>query len=398
MILNGNPMEAFLIFLVMLSALLWVGFALSPWGLWRNQAVLDVMEEAKGDDGLHEITVLIPARNEAEVIQQTLQSVIEQGPELKIILIDDGSEDGTVEKVRKVANANFRVIRNLPLPSRWSGKSWALEQGRQFVTTPYTLLLDADIELDRGVLNALREKMSHRDLPFISLMAVPSMSSSWEKLLMPAFVYFFKILYPFHAVNSPHAKIAAAAGGCILTESRLLERIGGFAPIKTAVIDDCALARRVKSQGVKIWLGLTHSAKSIRGYHRLKEIWDMVARAAFAQLRYSVGLLVLCTLAMLLVYGIPAVMVASSNILMRALSLGSLAIMFLTYVPILRFYNRSWAWALCLPFTAALFLAMTWTSAIRYWRGEQTRWKGRVYRRDAAAFEFSASGERKSKP
>jgi hopene-associated glycosyltransferase HpnB len=396
--LKGNAMEALLIFLATLSALLWVGFALSPWGLWRNQAVLDAMEAAEGDDGLHEITVLIPARNEAQVIQETLQSVIEQGPELKIILIDDGSEDGTVEKVRKLANADFRVIRNPPLPSGWSGKLWALEQGRQFVTTPYTLLLDADIELDRGVLNALREKMSHRDLPFISLMAVPSMSSSWEKLLMPAFVYFFKILYPFHAVNSPHAKIAAAAGGCILTESRLLERIGGFAPIKTAVIDDCALARRVKSQGVKIWLGLTHSAKSIRGYHRVKEIWDMVSRAAFAQLRYSVGLLVLCTLAMLLVYGIPAVMVASSNIVMRALSLGSLAIMFLTYVPILRFYNRSWAWALCLPVTAALFLAMTWTSAIRYWRGEQTRWKGRVYRRDAAAFEFSASGERKSKP
>jgi len=229
-------------------------------------------------------------------------------------------------------------------------------------------------------------------------MAVPPMSSGWEKLLLPAFVYFFKILYPFRAVNSPGAKIAAAAGGCIMTESRLLERIGGFAPIKTAVIDDCVLAGRVKSQGFNIWVGLTHSVKSVRGYRRLKEIWDMVARAAFAQLRYSVGLLVLCTLAMLLVYGIPAVAVASSNIVIRGLSLGSLAIMFLTYVPILRFYNRSWAWALCLPFIAALFLAMTWTSAIRYWRGEQTRWKGRVYRREAAAVEFAAKEGLKSKP
>jgi hopene-associated glycosyltransferase HpnB len=394
----GFSMETFLMSLVALSTLSWAGFALWPWGLWRNQAVLDVVEAAKSNDSLHEITVLIPARNEAEVIQETLQSVIEQGPELKIVLIDDASEDGTVEKVRKLAKADLRVIRNLPLPPGWSGKLWALEQGRQFVTTPYTLLLDADIELDRGVLNALEEKMRHRDVQFISLMAVPSMSSGWEKLLMPAFVYFFKILYPFQAVNSPRAKMAAAAGGCILTESRLLERIGGFASIKTAVIDDCALAGRVKSQGVKIWLGLTHSAKSVRGYGRLKEIWDMVARAAFAQLRYSVGLLVLCTLAMLLAYGIPAVMVASSNIVMRGLSLGSLAIMFLTYVPILRFYNRSWMWALCLPFIAGLFLAMTWTSAIRYWQGEQTRWKGRVYRRGAAAVEFSASGELKSKP
>src|SRR5262245_24829281 len=391
-------MESLLIFLVALSALSWIGFALSPWGLWRNQAVLDVIESTKGADGLDEITVLIPARNEAEVILKTLRSVIAQGPELKIILIDDASEDGTVEKVRKLAKADLRVIRNLPLPSGWSGKLWALEQARQFVTTPYTLLLDADIELDRGVLNALRDNMRRRELSFISLMAMPSMSSGWEKLLMPAFVYFFKILYPFQAVNSPYAKLAAAAGGCILMESQLLERIGGFTAIKTAVIDDCALAGRVKSQRFKIWLGLTHSVKSVRGYRRLKEIWNMVARAAFAQLRYSVGLLVLCTLAMLLLYGIPAVMVASSNIVMRGLSLGSLVIMFLTYIPILRFYNRSWVWALCLPFIAALFLAMTWTSAIRYWRGEQTRWKGRVYRREATAVEFSASAERKSKP
>ena len=391
-------MEALLMFLVTVAALSWVGFALLPWGPWRNREVLDVIDEPDREESHDEITVVIPARNEAEVIQHALQSVIAQGTGLKIILIDDRSDDATVAKARALAYANLRIVDGAPLPAGWSGKLWALEQGRQFVTTPYMLLLDADIELDRGVLNALREKMRRRDLPFISLMAVPPMSSGWEKLLMPAFVYFFKILYPFQAVNSPRAKMAAAAGGCILTESRLLERIGGFVAIKTAVIDDCALAGRVKSQGFKIWLGLTHSVKSVRGYRRLKEIWDMVARAAFAQLRYSLGLLVLCTLAMLLVYGIPAVMVASSNIVMRGLSLGSLAIMFLTYVPILRFYNRSWAWALCLPFIAALFLAMTWTSAVRYWQGEQTRWKGRVYRRGAAAVEFSANGELKSKP
>ena len=391
-------MEALLMFLVTVAALSWVGFALLPWGPWRNREVLDVIDEPDREESHDEITVVIPARNEAEVIQHALQSVIAQGTGLKIILIDDRSDDATVAKARALAYANLRIVDGAPLPAGWSGKLWALEQGRQFVTTPYMLLLDADIELDRGVLNALREKMRRRDLPFISLMAVPSMSSGWEKLLMPAFVYFFKILYPFQAVNSPRAKMAAAAGGCILTESRLLERIGGFVAIKTAVIDDCALAERVKSQGFKIWLGLTHSVKSVRGYRRLKEIWDMVARAAFAQLRYSLGLLVLCTLAMLLVYGIPAVVVASSNIVIRGLSLGSLAIMFLTYVPILRFYNRSWAWALCLPFIAALFLAMTWTSAVRYWQGEQTRWKGRVYRRGAAAVEFSANGELKSKP
>jgi hopene-associated glycosyltransferase HpnB len=253
------------------------------------------------------------------------------------------------------------------------------------VTTRYALLLDADIQLTRGIVKALIEKMHQQGVSFISLMVVPSMFGGWEKLLMPAFVYFFKVLYPFALVNSHHTKIAAAAGGCILVETRLLDEIGGFEPIRSAVIDDCALADRVKAQGVKIWLGLTHSAKSVRLYRHLKEIWDMVARTAFVELRCSLGLLMVCTLAMGLLYGVPVIMVASSNVLLFYLSLSSLLIMFLTYVPILRFYRRSWAWGLCLPLIAVLFLAMTWTSAIRYWRGERTRWKGRVYRRRAPA-------------
>jgi len=377
-------METFCIFLVALSTLSWVGFALLPWRPWSNQEVLDAMEGANGDIALDEITVLIPARNEAEVIQHTLQSVIEQGPGLKIVLIDDNSEDATVEKSRQMRISDLRIIRSAPLPPGWSGKLWALEQGRLYVRTPYTLLLDADIELARGVIKALRDKMHRQGVPFISLMATPSMSSSWEKMLMPAFVYFFKVLYPFPRVNSHPTRVAAAAGGCILVETGLLDQIGGFESIKSAVIDDCALAGRVKSQGFQIWLGLTYSVKSVRSYQPLKEIWDMVARTAFAQLRYSVGRLVLCTLVMVLVYQVPVVMVASSNILVRYLSLGSLVIMFLTYVPILRFYHRSWAWAFSLPLVAALFLAMTWTSAIRYWRGERTRWKGRVYQRQPA--------------
>jgi len=198
---------------------------------------------------------------------------------------------------------------------------------------------------------------------------------------MPTFVHFFKILYPFSQVNSPRTNIAAAAGGCVLTETRLLEQIGGFEPIKSAVIDDCALAARVKSRGVRIWLGLAHSLKSIRGYKSLREIWDMVARSAFAQLQYSAGRLVLCTLVMVLAYWVPVITVVSSNPIGRYLALGSLAIMVFTYVPTLRFYHRVRAWALVLPIIATLFLAMTWTSAIRYWRGEHTRWKGMSYRR-----------------
>jgi hopene-associated glycosyltransferase HpnB len=382
-------MERLLILLVVLPTLMWIGFILLPWRPWSNREVLDVLERAEGEGALEEITVLIPARNEAGVIQQTLGSVIEQGAGLRVVLIDDSSDDRTIENARQVATSKLRVIRSAPLSSGWSGKLWALEQGRLHVSTPYTLLLDADIELTPGIVRSLRQKMDRQGISFISLMAVPSMAGSWEKLLMPAFVYFFKVLYPFRRVNSHRTKVAAAAGACILVETRLLDQIGGFESIKSAVIDDCALAGRVKSQGFKIWLGLTHGVNSVRCYEQLKEIWDMVARTAFSQLHYSVALLVLCTLVMVLVYQVPVVMIASSNVLIRYLSLGSLAIMFLTYVPILRFYHRSLAWGFALPLIAALFLAMTWTSAIRYWRGERSRWKGRIYQRQGPRFECS---------
>lgn len=374
-------MESIYLILVALSTLSWVVFALMPWRPWCNREFFDAMDNGDGEEILKQITVVIPARNEAEVIQPTLHSIIEQGPGLRIVLVDDHSEDRTVEKAGQMGIANLYIIQSAPLPTGWSGKLWALEQGRQHVTTPYTLLLDADIRLARGTIKSLKEKMDQQNVPFVSLMAVPSMSGCWEKLLMPAFVYFFKILYPFQRVNSRHANVAAAAGGCILVKSDLLTHIGGFASIKSAVIDDCALARRFKSQGFGIWLGLTHSVRSGRSPQGLQEIWDMVARTAFTQLRYSVGLLLLCTLVMLLVYQVPVVTVFSSNNLIRSLSLSSLVIMFLTYVPILRFYHRSLTWALGLPLIAALFLAMTWTSAIRYWRGEHTRWKGRIYQR-----------------
>jgi hopene-associated glycosyltransferase HpnB len=382
-------METLWMLLAGLSTLSWIGFALLPWRPWSNGEVLDATKGADGAAALDEITVLIPARNEAEVIQSTLQSVIEQGPGLKIVLVDDSSQDATVQKARQMQISDLRIIRSAALPAGWSGKLWSLEQGRLYISTPYTLLLDADIELTPGIVKSLRQKMDRQGISFISLMAMSSMAGNWEKLLMPAFVYFFKVLYPFGQVNIPSTKVAAAAGGCILVETRLLHEIGGFESIKSAVIDDCALARRVKSQGSNIWLGLTHSVRSVRCYQRLEEIWDMVARTAFAQLHYSVGLLILCTLAMLLVYQVPIAMVVSSDGSARYFALASLTTMFLTYIPILRFYNRSWAWALGLPLVAALFLAMTWTSAIRYWRGERTRWKGRIYQRQGTGFELS---------
>ena len=382
-------MDSFLMFAAALAAILWGGFVLLPWRPWLNREVVDATEAGDHERMLGDITVLIPARNEAAVIQQTLLAVIQQGPGIRVILIDDGSEDGTLEKAGEINGANVQTIRSLPLPAGWSGKLWALEQGRRLVSTRYTLLLDADIWLKRDTVKALKARMHQEGVSFISLMAVPSMLSNWEKLLMPAFVYFFKVLYPFGRVNSHPKKVAAAAGGCILLENSLLHEIGGFESIRAAVIDDCALARRVKSHGARIWLGLTHSAISARRSGSLKAIWDMVARTAFVQLHCSVTLLILCTVVIGLAFGLPTVMMASSHALLSYLALSSILIMMLTYVPMLRFYGRSWAWALCLPLIAGLFLAMTWTSAIRYWRGERTRWKGRIYPRMRPNVEVS---------
>ena len=371
-----------LVAMLAVPALSWVAFALLPWGPWRTREVLEAAPDGP-NESLAQITAMIPARNEAEVIQQTLRSVAAQGTDLKIILVDDESDDGTAAVARQLVLSGLQINLSAPLPEGWSGKLWALEQGWRQVKTPYTLFLDADIKLAPGSIRALKDRMQQQSAAFVSLTAAPSMASAWEKLLMPAFVYFFKALYPFDRVNSPDSKIAAAAGGCILVETRVLRQIGGFESLKSAVIDDCAFARRVKSHGFKIWLGLTHAAQSIRGYKKIADIGDMIARSAFAQLRYSPALLLLCSSVLLLLYIAPVIMVASSNGVIRCLSLISLAIMILTYLPTLRFYHRSWAWALCLPPIAGFFIVMTWISAIRYWRGERTRWKGRVYKRAA---------------
>jgi hopene-associated glycosyltransferase HpnB len=381
-------METFLLLSALISSLIWLVTALSPSRPWSTREVLEAEDLPSGEDNLQDITVLIPARNEAEVIPRTLPSIAAQGPDLRILLVDDGSTDETVRRAGEAAGRQLRILPGEPLPHGWGGKLWALEQGRKQITTPLTLLLDADIALSPGTAAALRGRMRRKGVSLISLMAAPSLQGFWERLLMPAFVYFFKILYPFRLANSPASKTAAAAGGCILMETGLFEEIGGFESLRDALIDDCELARRVKRTGRSTWIGLSHSVRSVRPYKGLAEIWNMVARTAFTQLRYSVALLFLCSLAMVLAFGVPPAALA------LGLALGSIPASFLsvaiwltmaaTYRPTLRFYGRSWAWALCLPFIATLYLAMTWTSALRYWMGERSRWKERVYDTDMA--------------
>lgn len=357
-----------------LSGLIWLSVLLLPWQPWRTRERLEVTDEPS-EVSLSEITVLIPARNEAAVIGQTLMYLEKQGPGLRTLVINDGSTDETAAIAERMG---AEVIHAGELPAGWAGKLWALEQGRKIAKTPLILLLDADIGLRPGTLAALQHKLKREGLQLVSLMAQLRMSTAWERLLMPAFIFFFKLLYPFRLSNGPWRRFAAAAGGCILVEAQCLERIGGFGSLRHALIDDCTLAAHIKRIGCRTWIGLTHAAVSLRAYNRLDEIWNMIARSAFTQLRYSVILLLICTILMLIAFWVPMAGLAGTA-QSRLPALLALGAMFTCYMPVLRYYHRNYAWCLALPLTATLFLAMTWSSAFRYWRGERSRWKDRVY-------------------
>jgi len=373
-------MEIILTLSAITGAAIWLTILLLPWRPWSTSEVLDVSSPLPEVD-LGDITVLIPARNEAETIKATLPALTAQGRGLNIILIDDQSSDGTGQVARKAVDENLLIIKGKSLPSGWTGKLWALEQGRSHIRTPFTLLLDADIEPLPGIIGELKRAMQERDVQLISLMAELRMDTFWEKLLMPAFIYFFKLLYPFRLSNTGTSRVAAAAGGCILLETRLLHEIGGFDSLRGELIDDCALARRIKTLGYKTWIGLTHSVRSIRPYEKLRTIWEMVARTAFTQLHYSGLLLALCTAIMVLSFVVPGLGLFLPSGMAKFFSALGLAIMILCYLPTLKFYGLPGRWALALPLIGILYLAMTWTSAMRYWLGRGSHWKGRAYSR-----------------
>jgi len=291
-------------YLSALAAIIWLMTALLPWQPWRIKEVLEADDE-QGSVDLSDVTLVIPARDEAPVIADTLQAIKLQGQGLRVILVDDESTDGTAEIALNQGLVNLDIIRSGSLPKDWTGKLWAQEQGLNAVKTPLILLLDADIHLMPGILASLINKRNSENLQFVSLMAMLKVDSFWEKMLMPAFIYFFKMLYPFALANNPQSKIAAAAGGCILVDTAALQAIGGMAAIKGAVIDDCSLAKKVKQAGYKTWVGLTHGVISQRPYVSLTEIWDMVARTAYTQLLYSKSLLLVCTVIMTLMYVLP---------------------------------------------------------------------------------------------
>lgn len=367
------------LYLSVFGTLCWWLLVLLPWRPWntREKIEISVHNKAIFSEDLSNITVLIPARNEGPYIRHTLRGVRAQGENVHIIVIDDQSADDTAEQARQ---CGIQVLSGTVPPAGWSGKLWALEQGLTKVKTHYTLLLDADIELVPGIVSELRQKASNENLALVSLMAKPPMDNFIECLLMPAFIFFFKLLYPFGLANKPGSGIAAAAGGCILVETQVLRSTGAFANLHDALIDDCALAAHIKCTGARTFIGLSHAARSHRGYHELRPIWEMVARTAFTQLRYSPILLVICTLIMTSMFWMaPFAFMFSSVWEVYLVSILAWAAMFFTYAPTLIYYQRSPLWVGALPIIGILYLAMTWTSALRYWQGERASWKNRRY-------------------
>ncbi len=344
------------------------------------------------------VVAIIPARNEEDVIAESLATVLNQAYRglFHVLLVNDRSEDATANIVHRVADSSaasnrVTVLDGKPLPKGWAGKVWAMHQGAQHesaLRADYLWLTDADIAHDPGMLNALVRKASSENLDLVSLMAQLRVDSYWDRLLIPAFVYFFAKLYPFRLVNNKHRRTAGAAGGCILVNRETLAAAGGVEAIHSALIDDCALGRLIKTFGGRVWLGFTRSVWSVREYKTLRSVWDMVARSAFHQLNYSVVKLLGTLIGMLLIYAAPPVITiigalaaagAAQGLGLVLLGGATWMIMALSFVPILR-HQQAPAWqAPLLPIAGTLYTAMTLSSAWRHITGRSGMWKGRPY-------------------
>jgi hopene-associated glycosyltransferase HpnB len=329
-----------------------------------------------------DVVAVVPARNEADVIERSIGSLLAQdySGAFRVVLVDDASDDGTGAKAASLGGADRRltVLTGRPLPAGWTGKLWAVSQGVEAAGAPtYLWITDADIAHDPATLRRLVARAEAGGLTLVSLMARLQTGTLPERLLIPAFVFFFDMLYPFAFVNDPRRPTAAAAGGCMLVRREALERAGGIAAIRAEIIDDCALGARLKGQG-PIWLGLTRTSVSLRPYTTLGEIGRMVSRSAYAQLNYSPWLLAGTVLGMLLVYAAAPLLAAFADGPARWLGLAAWALMAISFQPMLRYYRLSPLWGVMLPLIGAIYTAFTLQSAISVWRGRGGMWKGRA--------------------
>jgi hopene-associated glycosyltransferase HpnB len=378
-----------------IAAVAWVFLLAAHGGYWRTDQRLPRAQA--GQDAWPDVTAVIPARNEAAVLPATLPTLLAQEypGALRVLLVDDQSSDGTAEVATalagQAAGAGLRVVAGAPPPGGWAGKVWAMEQGRRAAgQAAYLLFTDADIAYRPGTLTALVRAAEADDRALVSQMALLRAGTFWERLLVPAFVYFFAQLYPFRRVNRAGARTAAAAGGCMLVRAAVLAAAGGFGPIRGARIDDVALGRLLKRLPARCWLGLTTDVASLRPYPNLSGLWDMISRSAFTQLRYSLSLLIGTVAGLLWIYALPpaaalaglAWLVAGAGGgaagWLATAGLAGWALMSASFVPILRLYRLSVLRAPGLPVIALMYAAMTVDSARRYYAGRGGRWKGRT--------------------
>lgn len=345
------------------------------------------------------VAMLVPARDEAGTVGETVRSVLAQdypGP-LRLLVVDDRSIDGTAAVARAAAagDPRFALLTGRPRPPGWTGKLWALHQGHEALRddpAPLLLLTDADIRHAPDSLRALARRALAGRLALASLMVRLRCRDRAERWLVPAFVFFFQMLYPFRRVRDPGARAAAAAGGCVLLDRAAFDAAGGFGAIRGEIIDDCALARRMKAQG-PIWLGLTDRAESLRRYPRLDDTRRMVARTAYAQLNHSPALLAGTVAAMSLVFLAPPLLALFAEGAARWLGALAWAAMALAYAPTLRRFGLSPLRAAALPAVAAFYTAFTLDSAWAEWRGRGGMWKGETNARSDASLNRATAAD-----
>ncbi len=379
-------MHLFALIAGLVCVMAWLYLVVGHGRFWRVKGL--VVQQAPLPVIRGPIAIIIPARNEADTIGESVRSLLGQtcADAIHIFLVDDNSTDGTAEVARRAAGESPRpsaltIIHGQPLPDGWTGKLWAMQQGIDQALglhPQFLLLTDADILHSPESVGTLIGIAESGGYDLASFMVKLHCRSVPEKLLIPAFVFFFFMLYPPGWIGNPRRKTAGAAGGCILLRPEALASAGGVAEIRGEIIDDCALARRVKHGAGKVWLGVTPDTRSLRAYESFGEIEHMIARTAFNQLKHSLWLLAGAVMGLILIYIVPLALLVSGSRMLTLLGATAYILMFITYTPMVRFYKLNALWALTLPISAVFYMAATVHSALNYWSGRGGQWKGRT--------------------